>query len=294
MKGLKLLAAVVELHIEAGQRNIAGVPDREHNLGIVSGADTGIGGRSGRQLRRADQRVGKPRERLPHTGAPASFHSHRIVAGSAVQQRDAVGALRKLHQAEGAADRIRAGVIAHAPHQILRGDSLSGGIRRSRAFRPVQIHTRAESGNVKAVRDDLHVVIRDHRPRGTVYPAFEALGIFALLQLHPLQVEQPVRGRVSIRLSIYAEVGDIPRCQQRTLAIGNAGKLAEPGVVLSAQRIDAYHFFRPLPCCVGQAHMVAGNAVFVAEGCGVELHKPIQTRFLVVDHLAIDRILAAA
>ena len=40
--------------------------------------------------------------------------------------------------------------------------------------------------------------------------------------------------------------------------------------------------------------MVAGNAVFVAEGCGVELHKPIQTRFLVVDHLAIDRILAAA
>ena len=230
VKGLKLLVAVVELHIEAGQRNIAGIPDREHNLGIVSGADAGIDGCSGRQLRRADQRVGERGERLLHIGAVAAFQIHRIVAGSVVQQPDAAGALRKLHQTEGAADRIRAGVIAHAPHQILCLDSLPGRTCRGRAFRPVQIHARTELDNIKAVRDELHVIIRDHRPRGCVCPAFEALGVFALLQLHPLQIEQPVRGRTCMRLFIYAEIDDILLCQHLPragiAAHGQAGKRA--------------------------------------------------------------------
>ena len=221
---------------------------------------------------------------------------HRVEAGAAVLQLDGVGALRKLNHVEGAADRIRAGVIAQAAHHVLR---LRRRFRRvrGRAFRPVQIHARAELDDVKLVRVDLHFKIRIDRFLGKLVQihrdALELVGVFAVLQLIPLQIEQSVLGVVCIKLRIHAEIDDIARRQQipgrPEIRIGKTGKLA-----VLVQRIDVHRLIRPLLRCVGYAHMVSGNAVSVPECAGVEALKPIQTIRFLVDNLAIDISLAVA
>ena len=212
VKGLNVCAAVFDLHIDAGQRDVAGVLDREHDVDVVAGADARILGRSGHQLRRADQLVGELGERLPQIGALAGLQIHRVEAGAAVLQLDGVGALLELHHVEGATDRIRAGVIAQAAHHIL---CLRRRFRRvrGRAFRPVQIHARAELDDVKLVRVDLHSKIRNRRERGRFHQiqrrALKLVDVFAVLQLDPLQIEQPVLGIICINLAIDPEIDDV-------------------------------------------------------------------------------------
>ena len=117
---LRVCLRVDNFHIERREGHIAGILHGEHQLGIVPGADTGIAEHSRRHLGGGDQLIGEPEKRLPQIGAPAVLQIHRVEAGAAVLQLDAVGTLGKLNHVEGAADRIRAGIIAHAAHHVLR------------------------------------------------------------------------------------------------------------------------------------------------------------------------------
>ena len=187
----RICLCVNDLHIKSGEGHIAGILHREHQLGIVAGADAGVAERSRRHPGGGDRPKGEPGERLTQIGALAALQIHRVEAGAAVLQLDAVGTFAKFHQAERAIDRIGARIIAHTADQIFL--LAVGGTVRSRAFRPVQIHARAKLDDVKVVRVDLHAVIRDHRGRAAVHQiqcdAFETLDVCAILLLHLIQVE---------------------------------------------------------------------------------------------------------
>ena len=219
---------VNDLHIKSGEGHIAGILHRENKLGIVTGADAGVAEHSRRHFGGGDRIKGEPGEGLPQIGALAALQIHRVEAGAAVLQLDAVGTFPKLHQAERAISRIGVRIIAHTADQIFL--LAVGGSIRSRAFRPVQIHSRAKLDDVKVVRVDLHAVIRDHRGRAAVHQiqcdAFEALDVCAILLLRLIQIEQRVFGVASLKLCIDPEIDDVSLCQHIPAAGGQEGKLA--------------------------------------------------------------------
>ena len=285
----RICLRVHDVHIESGERHIAGILHREHQLGIVTGADAGVAEYSRRHFGGGDRPKGEPGEGLPQIGSLAALQIHRVEAGAAVLQLDAVGAFAKLHQAERAIDRIGVRIIAHTAHHVLR---FGPRVRRSRAFRPVQIHARAKLDDVKVVRVDLHVVIRDHRGRAAVHQiqcdAFETLDVCAILLLHLVQIEQSVLGVASLKLCIDPEIDDVSLRQQIPLGAG-AAKVKTGELAGFIQRIDIH-----IVCRAGYAHMVAGNAVPVFERGIAEIHKPIQTIRFLVDNLTIDIFPAVA
>ena len=235
----RICLCVNDFHIESGEGHIAGILHREQQLGVVTGADAGIAEHSCRHLGGGDQPKGEPGEGLPQIGAQAVLQIHRVEAGAAVLQLDAVGTFAKLHQAERAIDRIGVRIIAHTADQIFL--LAVGGTVRSRAFRPVQIHARAKLDDVKVVRVGLHAVIRDHRGRAAVHQiqcdAFETLDVCAILLLHLIQIEQPVLGVASLKLCIDLEIDDVPLRQQIPLGAG-AAKAKTGKLAVFIQRID--------------------------------------------------------
>ena len=125
----RICLCVNDFHIESGERHIAGILHREHQPGIVTGADAGIAELSRLHPGGGDRPKGEPGEGLPQIGALAALQIHRVEAGAAVLQLDAVGAFAKLHQAKRAVSRISARIIAHAADQIFRL-AVGGSIRR--------------------------------------------------------------------------------------------------------------------------------------------------------------------
>ena len=245
-----------DFHIEGGERHVAGVLHGEHQIGIIPGADAGIGEHSCRHPGGSNRPIGEAGKRQPQIGALAALRIHKIVSFAAVvRQPDAAGIRRKLGPAERAIGRVAARVVAHAAHQALR----AGGILRGCSLRPVEADAVVKAGDVKERRADFDVVIGSLLSIGRHAP--EAMGIAARLRLHALQIEQPVRGRAAEHL----EAGDLSPGQHILSALSQAGKLA-PGI----QGIE-----RGLPVrCRGRRDAVAGNLRVIREGLS---QRPVHT-----------------
>ena len=229
---------VPDLHVEGGERHVAGVLHGEHQPGIVPGADAGIGEHRRRHVGGGDRTVGEPGERPPRIGARAVLQVLREVAGAAAHQLGAVDVLRmphclnvfiltvltnalvdinlrlrQLHQSERAAGRIGVRIVAHAADQTTR----AGGVRRS-GFRPVEADAAViQADEIKVRCAGFDAVIGD-RSAGRDAP--QAMGIAARLRRHALQIEQPARARQ------LPEADDIPLRQHLPAGLRHAGKLA--------------------------------------------------------------------
>ena len=230
MQGLNDLAALLHLHVQPGERQVAGVAHGKNQVDVIPGAHAGVVGNGGLQFGRHHQLIGELGQGLAQVGAVFVAQIHRVEARARILQLDAGGAFAELHQRKGIADGVGIRVVAHAAHQIFRfGIGHDVGIG-GRALRPVQIDAAAELDGVKAIRVDLDVVIghghRFFRALGRQRDALQPVDETALVRLHPVQIEQGILVVDAVDAGHHFEIDDVALGQHLTIVFANAGKHA--------------------------------------------------------------------
>ena len=280
MQGLNDLAVLLHLHVQPGERQVAGVAHGKNQVDVIPGAHAGVVGHSGLQFSRHHQLIGELGQGLAQVGAVLVAQIHRVEALARILQLDAGRAFAELHQRKGIADGIGIRVVAHTAHQIFLfvfiigvGTSLRG-----RALRPVQIDAAAELDGVEAIRVDLDVVIgHGHgffralgRQRDTLQPVDEP----ALIRLHPVQIEQGILVVDAVDAGHHFEIDDVALGQLLPIAIANAGEHAVRAQ--NAQNIEVHLIFfliffrRACGNSRRLAHVVTGDLLPVFKEVGFQ------------------------
>ena len=279
MQSLNDLVPFLHLHVQPGERQVAGVAHGKNQVDVIPGAHAGVVGHGGLQFSRHHQLIGELGQGLAQVGAVFVAQIHRVEARTRILQLDAGRAFAELHQRKGIADGIGIRVVAHAAHQIFLfvfiigvGTSLGG-----RALRPVQIDAAAELDGVKAIRVDLYVVIgHGHgffRALGRQRDALQPVDEPALVRLHPVQIEQGILVVDAVDAGHHFEIDDVALGQFLPIAIANAGEHAvRARNAVRAQNIEVHLIFfrRAWGNSRRLAHVVTGDLLPVFKEVGFQ------------------------